>query len=313
MSPRRQYSNQLDPPWPPPTLPPEVIMSFDEVLAPPPVVGSPVDGAQAGGSAGGSGDADVAAPPTETPSVTPVRPELQFWERTLPQCAAADGRPRAFGFAKVTAGSSEMAAVKQHWDAGLHSGRPFEMLGCYRLQSTPLYRRFHLRRQEMQQALADDGLDGALLQVGFYWHGPSSLHALEGVIQGGFDRLYASNGVNALGVGTYFARLAELSASSYAADVSDMCAAGGSISVGGGAHGDSVCAILLCAVLYDEVARGEAQRFPPPRKPQSRTGVRYNTTGDCDFPAQGQGPPSILVTYHDGQALPLYVVTFRRH
>ena len=98
--------------------------------------------------------------------------------------------------------------------------------------------------------------------MGFYWHGPSSAQGLEGVIQRGFDRLYASHGVNAHGVGTYFARCAELSASSYAAPVHD-------VSLGEAARGD-VCALLLCAVLFDEVAKGEKGRFPPPRKPRSR-------------------------------------------
>ena len=285
----RQHSDQADPPWPPPPPTEPVLMSYEEVLG-------PAAAAAAGGGGGAAAAADAA----------PVRPELRFWERALPQCVAADARPRSFGFAKVAAGSEEAAAVKQHWDAGIHAGTRFQMLGCYRLQSTPLYRRFRARREEMQQALVDDGLDPSLLQVGFYWHGPSSLHALEGVIQSGFDRLYASTGANALGVGTYFAKLAELSANSYAANVCDVCVGGG---CGGGG---SVCAILLCAVLFDEVSRGEKNRFPPPRKTNSRTGARFNATGDRDYSGGSSHLPGVLVTYHDGQALPLYVVTFTR-
>ena len=64
--------------------------------------------------------------------------------------------------------------------------------------------------------------------------------------------------------------------------------------------------LLLCAVLIEEVVKGESQKFPPPMKPHSRTGARYTVTANTNDAASA----GIFVTYSDGQALPLYVCTY---
>ena len=296
-TPNRQCSDSLDPPWPPGPPPyPPVMVFFPEVLS----------------------------------KCVPGSPEVRFWETSLAQCVAPDGRKRSFALGKVPEDSEEMTAVKHHWDVTRESGSTvvssspsaaswaaaagqplqgrYSFVGCYRLQSVHQLRKFQNRRDDMVRHLLDDGLSPDLLQMGFYWHGTGSYQALEGIVQDGFDRFYAAEGNNLYGVGTYFAKCCEFSAESYKAEIFDVSC------------DRAKFALLLCAVLFDETARGEKGRFPPPKKPagRSRTGARYNTTGDRDYPdptrtstcTLAEEPPKVLVTYSDGQALPLYIVTF---
>eukprot|EP00964_Phaeocystis_antarctica_P060525 scaffold36097_cov73-Phaeocystis_antarctica.AAC.2 len=314
-TPNRQCSDTVDPPWPP-GPPPDapVMVSYDEVLQ----------------------------------KCVPGSPEVRFWQTSLAQCVAPDGRKRSYSLSKVPEDSEEMTAVKHHWEVtrengsavlssapsaalwaaaarqplpsspaaaswAAAAGQPlqsrYSVVGCYRLQSVQQLHRFQNRRDEMARLLVNDGLSPDLLQMGFYWHGTGSYQALEGIVQDGFDRFYAAEGNNHYGVGTYFAKCCEFSAENYKAEIFDVSCERAKF------------ALLLCAVLFDETARGEKGRFPPPKKPagRSRTGARYNTTGDCDYPdptrptstcIRAEEPPKVLVTYSDGQALPLYIVTF---
>ena len=293
-TPNRQCSDSLDPPWPPGPPPyPPVMVFFPEVLS----------------------------------KCVPGSPEVRFWETSLAQCVAPDGRKRSFALGKVPEDSEEMTAVKHHWDVTRESGSTvvssspsaaswaaaagqplqgrYSFVGCYRLQSVHQLRKFQNRRDDMVRHLLDDGLSPDLLQMGFYWHGTGSYQALEGIVQDGFDRFYAAEGNNLYGVGTYFAKCCEFSAESYKAEIFDVSCERAKF------------ALLLCAVLFDETALGVKGRFPPPKKPFSPTGARYNTTGDRDYPdptrttcTLAEKPPNVLVTYNDGQALPLYIVTF---
>jgi hypothetical protein len=296
LTPNRQCSISVDPPWPPgppPAAP--VMVFFDEVLS----------------------------------NCVPGSPEVRFWETSLAQCVAPDGRKQSYALGKVPEDSEEMTAVKHHWEVTRESGSAvvssspsaaswaaaagqplqgrYSVVGCYRLQSVQQLRKFQNRRNEMVHQLVDDGLSPDLLQMGFYWHGTGSYQALEGIVQDGFDRFYAADGNNHYGVGTYFAKCCEFSAESYKAEIFDVSC------------DRAKFALLLCAVLFDETARGERGHYPPPKKPagRSRTGARYNTTGDRNYPDPTrttrtvvEKPPNVLVTYSDGQALPLYIVTF---
>ena len=100
--------------------------------------------------------------------------------------------------------------------------------------------------------------------------------------------------MNMFGLGSYFAREARLS-QSYAAEIFDAADL---------ADGRACRALLLCAVLHDELVVGQKGVYPPPRKPHSASGARYSATADRVF------NPSVVVTYNDGQALPLYIVTY---
>jgi hypothetical protein len=97
--------------------------------------------------------------------------------------------------------------------------------------------------------------------------------------------------------GTYFASEPSL-ALQYAAEVLDAADA---------ADREACVAVLLCAVLHDELIVGERARFPPPRKPHSPSGALYTATAGGESRPGGERP--IIVTYADHQALPLYIVT----
>ena len=269
-APRLQHSEERAPPWPPP----------------PPPAAAPVEVSYAEAL-------DSGRPPSPSP-FGQMDMELAYWERTLPQCIAADGRPRNFSIVRVPPNSEEWQHVRARYDAGESPNAPVRQI--FRLQSLALLRRFRMRREELRRSLVDDGLDPeALLQTAFMWHGTSTYQGLDGVTQGGFDRVWAVGGVNAYGFGSYFARHAKMSGG-YAANCVDAADA---------AHG-TVRVLLLCAVLIEEVVKGESQKFPPPRKPHSRTGARYTVTANTNDAASA----GIFVTYSDGQALPLYVCTY---
>ena len=268
----------------------------------PPAPAPALGGARAAGAAAGTAAPvevsyaealDSGRPPSPSP-FGQMDMELAYWERTLPQCIAADGRPRNFSIVRVPPNSEEWQHVRARYDAGESPNAPVRQI--FRLQSLALLRRFRMRREELRRSLIDDGLDPeALLQTAFMWHGTSTYQGLDGVTQGGFDRVWAVGGMNAYGFGSYFARHAKMSGS-YAASCVDAADA---------AHG-TVRVLLLCAVLIEEVVKGESQKFPPPMKPHSRTGARYTVTANTNDAASA----GIFVTYSDGQALPLYVCTY---
>ena len=111
----------------------------------------------------------------------------------------------------------------------------------------------------------------------------------------GFDRLQCSGGLNAFGAGNYFARNASLAAS-YAPELLDAA----------DADRRPCKAIFLCALMHDELTLGEKGRFPPPRKPHSPSGAAYSATAGP--PSARDGERDVIVTYADGQAIPLYIV-----
>lgn len=231
---------------------------------------------------------------------------LQQWQPSLLQCVAADGRKRNFSIERMDGDSYEAQAIaallareashqagpasKATVGFGAGTTRELKMRRCYRLQSLSALRAFAARRETMHASLMDDGLPPESLQTAFLWHGPSTRSALESIPQNGFDRLHCSGGMNAYGAGTYFARDPRLAAN-YAAKVFDAAD-----------HATRLpCKVIfLCAVLHDELTIGEQGCFPPPRKPHSPSGSLYTATADS--------ARSIIVTYSDGQAIPLYIV-----
>ena len=229
---------------------------------------------------------------------------LSCWRSVLPQCVAADGRRRNFSIERLAAESIEAQSVGALLGGaadGVGSsiggrGGAVSMRRCYRLQSLSLLRAFLSRRHTMTANLADDGFDSeALLHTRLMWHGPSTRAALEGISQSGFDRLQCSGGLNAFGAGNYFARRSHLAAS-YAPELLDAA----------DADRRPCKAIFLCALMHDELTLGEKGRFPPPRKPHSPSGAAFSATAGP--PSARDGERDVIVTYADGQAIPLYIV-----
>mmetsp|Transcript_30413 Transcript_30413/g.77824 ORF Transcript_30413/g.77824 Transcript_30413/m.77824 type:complete len:418 (-) Transcript_30413:139-1392(-) len=189
--------------------------------------------------------------------------------------------------------AAEWSALCALWSQGGHASKA-QLVGAFRVQSRPLLQGFAATRQAMLARLSgEDSADGSdrtdQLQVRLLWHGTKAAGQLADICNEGFDRARAQ--VCAFGKGCYFATSAAYS-DKYACDVH--------------VPGDTrpLRAMLVAAVLVGEYTQGTHGMYPPPVKPHSRMGERYENT--CDNLSQ----PLILVTFKDHQAVPVYVMVY---
>lgn len=189
---------------------------------------------------------------------------------------------------------AEWEILKDTWrQGGLESKA--ELAGAYRIQNRGLIHNFAALRQAMLSHLScEDFEDGAgresQLNVRLLWHGSRSIPGLLGICSDGFDRCHAQTCL--YGKGCYFASNAAYS-ERYACSVKVP-----------GLPQRNFRAMLLAAVLVGETVKGSTDMYPPPVKPHSRSGERYENA--CD----SMDKPSIFVTFKDGQALPAYVMVY---
>lgn len=201
------------------------------------------------------------------------------------QCLSASTVPAAHG--------PEWQEVCRVWQQGGLGDS--ELVGAYRIQNRSLMHSFVALRGAMAARLSGEDFDDGVgregkLQARLLWHGSRSVPGLLGICSDGFDRAQA---VTCLyGKGCYFAASAAYS-DKYACAVQIV-----------GAPHRNLRAMLLAAVLVGESVQGSSGMYPPPVKPHSRNGERYDNT--CD----NADRPSIFVTFSDNQALPLYVVVY---
>lgn len=187
----------------------------------------------------------------------------------------------------------EWAILQGIWQRG---GLAANLVGAYRIQNRGLIHTFAALRQAMRARLSceDDFVDGVShegqLKVQLMWHGTRSISGLLGICSDGFDRAHATTCM--YGKGCYFA-----SSTAY----SDRYAC--SVKVPSMPR-SNLRAMLLAAVLVGETTKGSQNMYPPPVKPHSRNGERYENTCDSEL------NPTVLVTFKDGQALPCYVMVY---
>jgi hypothetical protein len=187
----------------------------------------------------------------------------------------------------------EWECVSSIWAQGGLASRS-RLLGAYRIQNRGLMHSFAALRQAMMARLScedfDDGVGReSTLSTRLMWHGSRSVDKLLGICSDGFDRAHAQTCM--FGKGCYFAASASYS-DKYACSVRVPGVSG------------NLRAMLLAAVLVGETVKGCADMYPPPVKPQSRSGERYENA--CD----NVDKPNIIVTFKDGQALPIYVMVY---
>jgi hypothetical protein len=122
------------------------------------------------------------------------------------------------------------------------------------------------------------------------WHGTDA-NSLQSIAQQGFNRSFSGKNATLWGKGVYFARNAFYSASPKFA-VADK---------------DGVQRMFLARVCVGSCVRGKKDlRVPPMRDAQTR--VLHDSVGNQATPAS---QPSIVVTFHDSQSLPQFVVYFK--
>eukprot|EP00035_Acanthoeca_spectabilis_P004812 m.107180 g.107180 ORF g.107180 m.107180 type:complete len:114 (-) comp12737_c0_seq1:86-427(-) len=106
-------------------------------------------------------------------------------------------------------------------------------------------------------------------------------------MQQGFNRSFCGRNMCRFGKGVYFARDASYSAHPTYAQPSD----------------DGLCRMFLCQVAHGHYCEGTDGALTP----DVRTGnVLFDSTVDS------VSSPGMWVTYHDGQAYPLYLITFKQ-
>mmetsp|Transcript_103232 Transcript_103232/g.298631 ORF Transcript_103232/g.298631 Transcript_103232/m.298631 type:complete len:290 (-) Transcript_103232:183-1052(-) len=195
-------------------------------------------------------------------------------------------------------GSEEEWAVLQAYWA--KEGIPkATLLGAYRIQNRALAHGFAATRQALlARRCSEEYTDHSksrpdALRARLLWHGTKSCDSLLAICNDGFDRAQASTCV--YGKGCYFAASASY-ADKYGCRVHVP------------ASEDSLDrkAILLATVLVGELCQGSSDMYPPPEKPHSLTGDRYENA--CDNPSR----PSIFVTFKDFQAMPAYVMVYAK-
>ena len=126
----------------------------------------------------------------------------------------------------------------------------------------------------------------------YLWHG-SRHDTIQTVIKNGFDRSF--NKVMGYGMGNYFARDAEYSATLYAPE-----------------HTDGYHYILLCRVIVGEVTLPHDDREPlPPGARWPKILLRHDDT-EFDTFVDNIEDPTIFGSYRDFMAIPVYLVKFKR-
>ena len=106
------------------------------------------------------------------------------------------------------------------------------------------------------------------------------------IITGGFNRSFCGKNATAYGKGVYFARDAAYSANPLYSKPNDQ----------------GVCYMFLCRIATGEYCQGRRDALTP----EARIGhMLYDST------VNDIHDPSIFVTYHDAQAYPEYLLTFK--
>jgi len=189
----------------------------------------------------------------------------------------------------------EWKMLEELWDQGGMKDTA-TLVGAYRIQNRGLIHTFAATQQAMLARLGgEDFVDGASresqINIRMLWHGTSKVANLLDICSDGFDRARAQTCV--YGKGCYFALRTSYS-DKYSCFVKIPCED----------PSKKFRAMVLAAVLVGETAKGNNNMYPPPVKPHSESGERYEST--CD----NVSSPCIFVTYKDGQALPAYVVIY---
>ncbi|XP_052770411.1 protein mono-ADP-ribosyltransferase PARP14-like isoform X1 [Mya arenaria] len=156
---------------------------------------------------------------------------------------------------------------------------PANIVKIERIQNPALYGQYFAKKKHMESA-------GGVSNEKMLWHGTRTPEVAAIIQKKGFDRNY--NHGAAIGVGVYFAVNANMSASGYCSPdkmghkyIFHACVLTGDSGVGSGGI-----------------------RFPPPKVPGNPL-ITFDST--CDNVAN----PSMFAVFHDAQAYPSFMITFK--
>ena len=207
--------------------------------------------------------------------------------RVIEECIAPQSEcafPESWAPQLARYSNFEVAPHSDEWNSVLcgfdpHSGRGIEVSRLIRIQNVDLYEDFCYQKKRMQRRVRADA-NAAPVEPVRLFHGTGSAGVASAIAQDGFDiRLCGVHGT-VYGCGTYFSPAPKI-CNSYASP--DRAGAGKQ-------H------MFACQVLVGQTCKGDrSMKRPPPS---------FDSTVDRTE------SPMIVVTYHNHQAFPEYLIEY---
>eukprot|EP00339_Tiarina_fusa_P025891 CAMPEP_0117013264 /NCGR_PEP_ID=MMETSP0472-20121206/10982_1 /TAXON_ID=693140 ORGANISM="Tiarina fusus, Strain LIS" /NCGR_SAMPLE_ID=MMETSP0472 /ASSEMBLY_ACC=CAM_ASM_000603 /LENGTH=1244 /DNA_ID=CAMNT_0004716535 /DNA_START=123 /DNA_END=3857 /DNA_ORIENTATION=+ len=203
----------------------------------------------------------------------------------------------AGGNVEVKQGTAEYNEVVTFFTRALYGQRDkVKVESVHRVQNVPLWQSYSVKKQTMRTRFAD-GTSRRVNNVGdhldtlsrrWLFHGSRS-ETMGKIAQQGFNRSFAGLNAVAYGRGVYFARDASYSSHPRYSAPDEK----------------GVQHMFMCRVLIGDWSKGSHDQITPEAKP-------YNAFELFDSTVDNVSNPSIFVVYHDSQAYPEYLVSFKQ-
>ncbi|XP_041369437.1 protein mono-ADP-ribosyltransferase PARP15-like [Gigantopelta aegis] len=204
--------------------------------------------------------------------------EGQFQQ--IPQEWSLMGKTDFYKLVQVLPGTTEYQTVEQNFSSSLQQA--VTIVKIERIQNKTLYYQYFAMKNRYE--VQNQGIQNERI----LWHGTSS-DVITCINTYGFNRSYCGKNATMYGQGVYFATNASYSASErYSVPDNDGCKY-----------------IYQTKVLTGEFTAGDSSLKVPPVKPNSESHIKYDSVVD------DPNNPSIFVIFHDTQAYPQYLITFK--
>jgi len=198
------------------------------------------------------------------------------------------------GIVQVAKGTDEYKEVAAYFQHALYGQRKlFQVTGVQRVQNLTLWQTYAVKKQTMKTRDLQhpnhlcNNKDLSATERRWLFHGSTS-DIVPKIVKQGFNRAFAGRNAVAYGKGTYFARDASYS-SHEAYSTKDA---------------KGIQRMFLARVAVGDWSKGNHGQLTPDPKPHNALEL-FDTTVD------NVRNPSIFVVYHDAQAYPEYIVSFR--
>ena len=178
--------------------------------------------------------------------------------------------------------------------------RPIKVKSIVRVQNLAMWQSYVVKRQticyrDLGDKIDDDDLRKRAMrrfERSWLWHG-SNVEVMDKILQQGFNRSFCGKNATMYGKGVYFARDASYSAyPTYAVP-----------------DNKGYQYMMACRVVVGEYCRGVQDAVTPDIRDHKTQSLYDSTVGLLSNDTMDN--PSIYVTYHDAQAYPEYLITFK--
>lgn len=199
--------------------------------------------------------------------------------------------PGRKGLVTLCETSGDYYAVHSLFRKSFESPDEYEIQSIGRVQQHASWKRYGLFRHQMQQRYSNGTerlINGrqSQIEMKLLFHGTRA-DAVPQIIRQGFNRSYAGTHGSVYGKGCYFGR--------YAGQAMHFAKP----------DSNGVMSMFLCSVAVGDYCKGKFNQIKPDSRPGSPYELFNSTVDDVK-------QPTIFVTYHDDQAYPEYLVTFKK-